>query len=80
MRKLARDTFLRSRRVFKNAVWLDQIFLLHVLDHPQMQPETAARRTNEECGNPYFGRREVLPQWQKKLDQFHSKGSSGVMK
>ena len=66
VRKLARDTFLRSRRVFKNAVWLDQIFLLHVLDHPELQPETAFRRTNEECGNPYFGRREVLPQWQKK--------------
>jgi hypothetical protein len=65
MRKLARDTFLRSRRIFKNAVWLDQMFLLHVLDHPEMQPETAFRRTKEECGNPYFGRREVLPQWQK---------------
>jgi hypothetical protein len=51
--------------VFQNAVWLDQIFLLHVLDHPEMQPETALRRTNEECGNPYFGRRGVLPQWQK---------------
>jgi hypothetical protein len=59
MRKLARDTFLRSRRVFKNAIWLDQVFLLHVLDHPERQPETAKRRTNEECGNPYFRRREV---------------------
>jgi hypothetical protein len=76
MRKLARDTFLRSRRVFKNAVWLDQIFLRHVLDHPQMQPETAPRRTNEECGNPYFGRREVLPQWQKRSDQLWPKRSS----
>jgi hypothetical protein len=67
MRKLARDTFLRSRRVFKNAVWLDQIFLLHVLDHPEVQPATAFRRTNEECGNPCFGGREVLPQWAEEI-------------
>jgi len=65
MRKLARDTFLRSRRIFKQAVWLDQIFLLHVLDHPQVQPETAARRTHELCGNPYFGRREFPRGWKR---------------
>ena len=61
MRKLARDTFLRSRRIFKNGVWLDQIFLLHALDHPNIQPQTAIRRTREQCGNPFFGRRETLP-------------------
>jgi hypothetical protein len=61
LRKLARDTFLRSRRVFKHAIWLDQIFLLHMLDHPHMQPQTAVRRTREQCGNPFFGKREVLP-------------------
>jgi hypothetical protein len=60
-RKLARDGFIRSRRIFKNAIWLDQMFLLHMFDHPLMQPETAVRRTPEECGNPYFGRREILP-------------------
>ncbi len=62
MRKLARDHFLRARRVFKHAIWLDQIFLLHVLDHPCMQPHTASPRTREECGNPYMGRRGILPQ------------------
>jgi ketosteroid isomerase-like protein len=33
-RKLARDGFIRSRRIFKNAIWLDQMFLLHMFDHP----------------------------------------------
>jgi hypothetical protein len=33
-RKIEKDRFLRSRRVFKNARWLDQIHLFHVLDHP----------------------------------------------
>ena len=65
MRKITRDTFLRSRRVFKNAIWLDQVFLLHLFDHPWMQPRTAVRRTREECGNPYFGRREILPRREK---------------
>ena len=64
-RKITHDTFLKSRRVFKNAIWLDQIFLLHLFDHPRMQPGTAVWRTREECGNPYFGRREILPRREK---------------
>jgi hypothetical protein len=35
LRKIAPDRFLRSRRVFKNARWIDQLFPLHVLDHPE---------------------------------------------
>lgn len=65
MRKITRDTFLKSRRLFKNAIWLDQIFLLHLFDHPWMQPQTAIRRSREECGNPYFGKREILPRHEK---------------
>jgi hypothetical protein len=41
-RKIAVDRFLRSRRVFKSARWIDQIYLLHVLDHPE--------RTNTRTG------------------------------
>jgi hypothetical protein len=64
-RKLARDTFLRARRIFKHAIWLDQIYLLHVLDHPRMQPQTAVRRKSELIGNPYFGRREFPRGWKR---------------
>ena len=42
MRKIDEDRFLRSRRIFRYGPWLDQIFLLHVLDHPVMKP--AGRR------------------------------------
>lgn len=33
-RKIEKDRFLKSRRVLKSARWLEQIHLLHVLDHP----------------------------------------------
>lgn len=36
-RKIESDRFLRSRRVFKNAAWIDHIRLFHVLDHPLRQ-------------------------------------------
>ena len=42
-RKIERDRFLKSRRIFKNARWLDQIFLLHVLDHPCVQTKSPSR-------------------------------------
>jgi hypothetical protein len=37
MRKLRHDPFLISRRVIKHARWLEQLFLPHVLDHPERQ-------------------------------------------
>ena len=33
MRKIERHHFLRSYRIFKNARWIDHIFVCHVLDH-----------------------------------------------
>ena len=41
-RKIDQHRFLRSQRIFKQARWIDQIFLLHVFDHPVMG--TAGRR------------------------------------
>jgi len=38
VRKIAPFTELRSKRLFKNARWIDQTFTLHVLDHPARQP------------------------------------------
>ena len=36
MRKIQQYRFLRSRRIFKNARWIDQIFILHLFDHPRL--------------------------------------------
>jgi len=33
-RKILRDRFLPTRRIFKNPRWLQQIYVLHVFDHP----------------------------------------------
>jgi hypothetical protein len=43
LRKIDQYRFLRSDRIFKNARWIDQIYVLHVLDHPAMQQATATR-------------------------------------
>jgi len=37
LRKIDRYRFLRSDRVFKNARWIDQIYVMHLLDHPWRQ-------------------------------------------
>jgi hypothetical protein len=42
LRKIDEYRFLRTRRIFKQPQWIDQIFLLHVFDHPVMK--TAGRR------------------------------------
>jgi hypothetical protein len=36
-RKLEHDRFLKYRRVYKDSDWLDRIYELHVLDHPERQ-------------------------------------------
>jgi hypothetical protein len=43
MRKIDAHRFLRGSRLFKHAPWIDKIFILHVLDHPVMQPGGARR-------------------------------------
>ena len=45
MRKIDRHRFLRGDRIFKNAAWIDQIYVLHVLDHPLMQAVGVKRAT-----------------------------------
>lgn len=44
-RKLEHSRFLRNKRMLKNAWWLEQIFFLHVFDHPVrnngIRPEAA---------------------------------------
>jgi hypothetical protein len=52
-RTIAFDVFLRHRRVFKDAEWLDHMYNLHVLDHPERN-----RLTTEQLvyavENPYL--------------------------
>jgi hypothetical protein len=42
IRKIDEYRFLRSQRIFKQPSWIDQMFLLHVFDHPIMK--TAGKR------------------------------------
>jgi hypothetical protein len=44
MRKIHPMTWLRERRVFKNAWWLRQIYTLHVHDHPRRSGERSLGR------------------------------------
>jgi hypothetical protein len=43
MRKIDAHRMLKFSRVFKNARWIEQIFLLHVFDHTVMRPRGAQR-------------------------------------
>jgi hypothetical protein len=51
LRKIEQYRFLRSRRLFKNARWIDQIFLLHLFDHPRLAATRGQQRT---MPNVYF--------------------------
>jgi len=53
LRKLASDRFLKTRRIFKHARWLNQIFLMHVFDHPVRQRLHPVRPTHV-LPNPFF--------------------------
>jgi hypothetical protein len=46
-RKIETDRFLKSRRVFKGARWLEQIHLMHVLDHPLVRVGQNSRARKE---------------------------------
>ncbi|MGH8011443.1 MAG: hypothetical protein ACREQ4_02940 [Candidatus Binataceae bacterium] len=47
MRKIQQYRFPPSRRLLKNARWIDQIFILHLFDHPRLSaPHTLKRMRN----------------------------------
>lgn len=54
MRKIASWTMLRSRRVCKNAKWIDHIFGLHIHDHVIRTPSTV-RREQRTIDNEFIG-------------------------
>lgn len=51
LRKIQRFRFLRSWRLLKNARWIDQIFILHLFDRPQLRETHAQRRMQNVCLN-----------------------------
>lgn len=53
MRKIDTYTFLRSKRIFKNAPWIDHMRVLHVLDHPLRQ-NLKSRQEIVTLSNPYL--------------------------
>lgn len=52
LRYIERMQFLKSQRVFHRALWLGQIYSLHVLDHPARQ-DVSTREAPQVIVNPY---------------------------
>jgi hypothetical protein len=52
-RKICKMTQLRNWRLFKNALWLDQMYFLHILDSDYRRPEFQNRREIVKLFNPY---------------------------
>nr|WP_294522787.1 hypothetical protein [uncultured Rhodopila sp.] len=55
LRKISPFPALRTKRIFKNALWIDQIFLLHVLDHDDRKARI--RRSATVLPNEYLAKR-----------------------
>jgi hypothetical protein len=52
LRKAAPLAMLRTRRLFKNALWIDQIYGVHIFDHAARRP--AETRPIRVMGNEYL--------------------------
>lgn len=62
LRKIEVDRFLASRRIFKQARWLQKMYQLHVLDHP-VRRNVRPINTKRVIANPYLdfeGNRELF--------------------
>ena len=53
-RKISKMTQLRNWRYFKNALWLDQMYFLHVLDHKFRDPKNIENNKPRILNNPYL--------------------------
>lgn len=54
LRKITPFHNLRRERIFKRPGWIDQIYTLHVHDHPRRTVETALERDTLLVDNPYL--------------------------
>ena len=57
MRKACAYNLLRGFRLLKNALWIDQVFLMHILDHEFKT--TSPERAPVVMGNPYLNIKAV---------------------
>ena len=53
-RKICKINQLRNWRVFKNALWLDQVYFLHVLDSDFRLPDRWVNEPTVVLTNPYL--------------------------
>jgi hypothetical protein len=52
-RKFCKMTQLKNWRIFKNAIWLEQMYFLHILDSDYRRPEFQMKREIVKLLNPY---------------------------
>jgi len=52
-RKICKMTQLRNWRIFKNALWIEQMYFLHVLDSEYRHPDFQKKREIAKLYNPY---------------------------
>lgn len=52
MRKIAKFSFLRQKRVFQRPNWIDHIYLAHIFDHPS-RAKALDKQGGVVLGNPY---------------------------
>ncbi len=53
-RKIAKMTQLRNWRIFKNALWLDQMYFMHALDSDYRDPKNGEGMQIAKLVNPYI--------------------------
>ena len=53
LRKIAPFAMLRAQRLLKNALWIEQIYTVHVFDHPARQ-QGRKRPTRSVIANEYL--------------------------
>ncbi|MBR9846240.1 MAG: hypothetical protein GYB35_09100 [Algicola sp.] len=53
MRELSYHRFFENQRIFKNAIWVKQLYYFHVLDHPY-RSELKRDRNAYVLDNPYL--------------------------
>ncbi len=54
LRKIHPYTFLRSERLFTRTKWLDQVYVMHTLDHSERTPKAGRANAPVVLDNPYL--------------------------
>ena len=59
-RKICRMNQLRSWRLFKNALYLDQMYFCHIFDHKRRDPKEWKNEKQVVLSNPYIGQKQMF--------------------